>query len=771
LAYDINLYVLSINASSNAGQVIDSIEGIYTPGAADFIMEDCFGFADMDGDGLPPSQDPDCESFMKNGGMIIFEDCHDPWGNDEDGDGYANCNDPDCLMMPHCGGSLFDFEADENDTTQATIARYEVDSYPDSAFVMYDSSEPANGTLFFYGTDSQCRNLSATIYDIGITDSDVPKYKMWHDGPIDEAHINYTLAVNTSYFYKLSVCDKAGNPCGSSACLNFTTEVSFDDCGRKCEPVFDVKYTPPSDDPYLADADMQWDFGDGYVAKGAGCGGTGGFKKPYNETKNIKFKIENDEGDTKWNMEFNNMSATGIIDPNATKFNPNEIKMNSSGDNKYVGMDHDAWKDFKDEFNPKSFRICVPGQVTTLYHCANESAVSVSDCTDVTDQAIAGPTYNSTLECTHFTVPADLGFSVYFGSGTTGGGDDDDDSGGSGGSGGGAAPSFTKSFVNGKITFEGKLLETVRYMIGGNSHSVRIDAINDGSVDLLIKSVIIQDTINLGKTKSYDVTKDGRKDINIKLDSISADKTNATLIISLLTYATEEAPVIPTTLTPTIGELKDVGRQALDDALVRSKLQEYISYTIDFDASKTATASALDNIQWNKDVKKLDDGKSTSVEITVKNIGSDTLTALVLIEAIPKAIIENIAEIKDPVPNYNLIIKEDPIIQWRFKQVETAIVAWHIGSMTAGQEMKISYRVESLFEAEDHISSIVVKLMEKAEEPDITGDVVSEDDEEESQLGNWILLAISIIVLAGVIVFVVIKSKSKGKPEPKEKTE
>lgn len=405
------IYVLSLNISlSNSSALIDSIIANYTPGVVDFKLEDCMGFVDSDGDGLVPDQDPDCKMFKKFGG-IKMEDCSN--NKDDDENGYTDCEDMKCKPMPICGGSLSNFST-ENDTTSASVESYDVTSFVDSAVIKYYPSEPANGTLLFYNNDSSCLSVQATVYDIGITDSNIPMYRLSLEGKLSDNTLGAALDNGTTYYYKIKVCDKAGNPCGTSACLNFTTEVDMDSCGIKCQPVFDVKYSPPEGDSELSDTEIQWDFGDGYAAEP--CGGLGGFKKAYNETDNIGVKLENDNADNPWSLEFENASITGDVDTNDTSLGEDDIIANETDDGlKYVGMDHDAWEDFKDAMNPQYITICVPGNVNKLYNCPNVSEVSIDDCTDVTEYTVGNYSYNSELDCTEFTIPADLGFSVYFG--------------------------------------------------------------------------------------------------------------------------------------------------------------------------------------------------------------------------------------------------------------------------------------------------------------------------------------------------------------------
>jgi len=441
LSYDLRILAVMMNVTS--GTTIDSVSGIYTPGALDFLKEDCMGFADMDGDGLLPDQDPDCK-FIKQFGGNVFEDCHN--GIDDDQDGLADCLDPNCAFLPHCGGSIFDFTADADDTTMPTISTYEVKKFVDAAFVTYTSSELANGTLTFYGTSSGCSVKNATVHDVGVTNANVPAYRMHHDGVLDTQTLGlHNLTNGTTYFFKLKVCDRAGNPCAESACINFTTEIDMTACGVNCEPVFDVKFTPPSGDSYLSSVDIQWDFGQGFQQKG--CGGAAAVKKTYNETKNLGLKIGNDNAS--WSMQMGGIDVQGQIDTNKTSIESDELFANQTpGGINYVGMDHDRWDEIYDELLPEYIDLCVPGGHTNLYYCANESAVSTSACTDVTNMIIGEPVYNSTLGCTMFRVPSDLGFSVYFG--YVVGDDDDDDDSSPGSPGGGGAPAAVSNSTSKK---------------------------------------------------------------------------------------------------------------------------------------------------------------------------------------------------------------------------------------------------------------------------------------------------------------------------------
>ncbi len=227
-------------------------------------------------------------------------------------------------------------------------------------------------------------------------------------------------------------------------------------------------------------------------------------------------------------------------------------------------------------------------------------------------------------------------------------------------------------------------------------------------------------------------------------------------------------PILLTSLKPTEEELRKISLDGLEDPLIKRKLQEYYEFAVDFEASKEATSGLADKLTLSKELKILDDGK-TRIDIVVKSLGS-SVNDIVLVEPIPKIILENVAEIAEPNPPYDVIIKEDPIIQWRFKEVDTAIVAWHIKRIEGNGDYLISYKVDGEFGSEDHVSSMLVKIIQKTQSP--TGRVVQEKadiDEIESE-NNWKLYGLfffTLIVFVGVIVYIFRTQKK----EPSEKTE
>ncbi len=184
----------------------------YTPGTQDFGFVDCSD---------PNTKDPKCKNFQKFGTQV-FEDCKN--GYDDDGDGYSDCDDPKCAFTPICSsGNAFDWNAScSSDYKSPTVTFTNIDKMADSVIVMYDTDEPANGSLIWYNTSSTCAISNGTVNDVG-SGMVFDDYKPFHRGILDSDTLGYSLINNTAYYYKLKICDSCGN-CGTSACLNFTTK-------------------------------------------------------------------------------------------------------------------------------------------------------------------------------------------------------------------------------------------------------------------------------------------------------------------------------------------------------------------------------------------------------------------------------------------------------------------------------------------------------------------------------------------------------------------
>ena len=130
--------------------------GWTTPGSIDFTIEDIFQYG---------ADNAKFEDVLKRG-FIQSEDCFN--GMDDNADSAVDCNDYDCQYAKTCEG-LGVNAVGYNDTTAPLVNSVKIEEYPDAGFIMYDTNKPTNGTLQFYGNDSQCMSQNATINDIGIS--------------------------------------------------------------------------------------------------------------------------------------------------------------------------------------------------------------------------------------------------------------------------------------------------------------------------------------------------------------------------------------------------------------------------------------------------------------------------------------------------------------------------------------------------------------------------------------------------------------------------
>ncbi|MFH0875666.1 MAG: PGF-pre-PGF domain-containing protein, partial [archaeon] len=444
---NIRFYFITANGSTNSSSPVDILGPLYyTPGTIDFLSECCWALGDAnldcDADGLSPANDPNCQS-MKGDGFIKFEDC---WGDgrDDDGDSYTDCWDPDCKGNTYCVQNRLGVESSGYvDTTSPKILFWHIEKYPDAALLNFDSDEPTNGTVFFYGQNKSCLsgNLNATLYDVGIWNADTPNFKNWHevelynDGGINS--LDYALENGTTYFYKFKVCDTAGN-CAQSACANFTTIPSIGSCS-KCSFIFNL------DLPSSISLDLDLNNSGSYASRlHDQCGSSAGFLVNYTEVRSV-------------NMKFTDSSTTPateiyLIGARLTRsimHNQEIRKINKAGGIKagttltaagtivgYAGLDKEITNKLVDKLHPKSCMIKIPGTGTCdkLYHCDD----SLGNCVDKTSIAILNQTGSNyciwNIPCT---------FSTYAGGqpGTPTSNPPPGGSGGGGGGGGKALPS------------------------------------------------------------------------------------------------------------------------------------------------------------------------------------------------------------------------------------------------------------------------------------------------------------------------------------------
>lgn len=429
-AEKIRAYASTSNNGEGHGSPDDTAgPGYYSHGSVDFIAEDCSGLVDLDGDGCLPAEDPDCELFNQYG-FIPFEDCRN--NIDDNFDGNVDCDDPMCkydiLSCPSGGGLV----VDPNDVDPPALAHFDVITLPDSAIFFIDTFEPSNASLLFYGNTSSCTTVNKTVVD--------SKFKPWHDLPLNNAPFNtqalgYSLTANTTYQYKYRLCDISGN-CLVSACANFTTAVSYDDCGRNCKTFLDpLSFEPPSGaattDP-LGHLQVSYDLGSDGSFDYVKDYGDSSSQETLNNTGQSNIKINNPNSTLNWSI----ICVNGTI-PSTIDFNASALDINNSEGNGLVGMPTSDFKNkFQSDFGCEKVRITLPFNGDELQNCVNETSDS---CTDVTGNAtkLAGSgTGSSGWSEWEFDTEL-LGFSFYTSESSDSG--DSGDSGSSGSSGGGSS--------------------------------------------------------------------------------------------------------------------------------------------------------------------------------------------------------------------------------------------------------------------------------------------------------------------------------------------
>ena len=417
---DLRVYATSAGGSDSKYSPADSVGPVYyTPGTMDFKIEDCMAIGqDLDGDGFTAENDPDCMDF-KRFGYVPFEDCFN--SVDDDGDGNVDCDDSDCEMLPVCGGSL-DWSASGEDVSAPRVIYKQVDRFNDSAFITFDTNEPANGSVVFYGEGSACSAINMTLNDTGDPASTKDDYKPWHGVPLDNwsgnpQRLGYSLRNGTTYSYKLKVCDPSGN-CATSACMNFTTRGSA---------TRDFVFGMDLDDDYTADV-PNWDVENDNFENGKKISPTQG--KGVNLSVNCPTA-----GYT--------ITLVGLELRQANNFNMSNVFVCNASNN-LLGMGSDTWQKLV-KLNVQYILVEFATTGNTIQHCNNDG----TSCTNVTD--ILDCTFGD--NSTTCKVPVSLGFSTYKLTGTTTEEDDTDDtedttSGTTGGSSSGSvAPITTTSAI------------------------------------------------------------------------------------------------------------------------------------------------------------------------------------------------------------------------------------------------------------------------------------------------------------------------------------
>ncbi len=513
---DMRVYISTIGNTGNISSPTDSAgPGWTTPGSVDFEVNSAFAYgADM----------AKFEDILRKG-FVEYEECFN--GIDDNNDGSIDCNDWGCQYSSKCVGLGVNV-AGYADTSAPLVTGIKIEEYPDAALIMYDTNKPANGTLQFYKTDSQCLTLNTSIYDIGILKNNtVREYKLWHSGEIYNGtnSLSYALTNDTTYYYKLKVCDSS-NKCAISKCSSFKTS-SVAKCPY-CDFVTRLKAPTGWNVSYDLETDGVYEHLQGQM-----CGPNAGMKTNYTSGRKVHIKLSKSDGSSY--IEFINATLT------KTALNDKVRTLSSSGDiigdTSKVGMTSESRDKIINNLHPEVCRIKIPssGTCTTLYYC-NEAGTS---CVDKT-AAAGGAPINAT-NCI-WNAPF-CEFSTYKTNAAAGG--DTPSSGGGGGGGGGGAVSMTyfiddTQFISGYI----KSLavgDRIKVKISEDYHYIAVDEVTKTNIRINITSELQQKTLSIGDEKKFDVTEDGVYDLSVKLNSINSTGLTAELTVrSVQGKVTEE---------------------------------------------------------------------------------------------------------------------------------------------------------------------------------------------------------------------------------------
>lgn len=439
------IYATTSGSGGNSSRPFDRIgPAWYKPGTADFRFEDCLGFTDSDGDGLLPSEDPDCTKFLRKGYIEAEKgtDCSD--GIDNDGNSLADCEDPGCMYDPY-------FCTPPSDDKKAPAVTWlNIKKFKEGAFIELNTDEPTNATLFFFRNDSYCRNRSSAIRirdpKLGNAFA-IDDYDLWHGLPCDNKYFNengipFQAAPNTTYYFKSFVCDKAGL-CAISACSSFRTKAT----GSQFTVGFDLP--PPADDPTVLLGVVHVRFG--FSGTGAFADGTieGASGKKLNETqgRDINLQFTNPNASKQWGIDF-----MGSDFKQSQKLNISDaFIVNESNSTVLVGIKKDKWNEMAQKLGVDYVRIVIPQGIDTASYSGaivkcpdNVSTASVPPCISIN---LSDANCSFAASATTCDIPTSIGFSVFAvmnGAFIGGGdGDGDGDTSTSGGSTGGAAAPAT----------------------------------------------------------------------------------------------------------------------------------------------------------------------------------------------------------------------------------------------------------------------------------------------------------------------------------------
>lgn len=516
---DMRVYVVTVgNSSYNSSSPSDTIGPAWiTPGSIDFKIDDMFGFG---------TDNAKFEDILKKG-FVSYEDCYN--SKDDNNNGYIDCYDYSCKYSSVCTSSGINAPG-YSDTTSPQVVGVKIEEYTDAALIMYDTNKPTNGTILFYGkTDTTCSNESNVkkVDDIGSISTFVRDYKLWHTGIVDNNTVSGSnISMNQTYYYKLKVCDE-NNKCAISKCTSFNTPVSAQKCGY-CNFVTRLKMPSGWIVKYDTNNDGIYEHVQGEV-----CGLNAGMKTNYTSGRRIALLLKSTDNTTEFKFINASLTKSALNDKvrsfsNSTSFK-NGTTTDSSGNTVgYVGMIAETRDKIINNLHPEVCEIKIPGTgtCTQLWQCDD----SLATCKDLTSSATL---LSTGADYCVWRIPY-CEFSIWAGGqpGTPSGGSGGTSGSGGGGSGGAGGLSTRQRAL--------KVNEQMGFVVGGESHSLKLIKLTAEEATVLIQSVLIQSVFRQGEEKKFDLNEDYTYDILVKLLLINMTTQTATFNVNVIS---EVAPL------------------------------------------------------------------------------------------------------------------------------------------------------------------------------------------------------------------------------------
>jgi PGF-pre-PGF domain-containing protein len=395
-------YAKSGNVSRGFTDGLSDI-AIYTEGTIDFVPFDpnkCFAgnefgvdngaYAASDEHGNKCSQFTNGKGFFDH--TFFGENCFN--GVDDDNDGNIDTQDSDCSFRPGFSGS---------DKKAPSVIFTKVEKFDISAVVVWNTNEPTKGTVLFYGTNKtgsaafnpnagSCGQVNKTLVDDPVPGQSFDDFKPFHDVPLDEVasdSLGFNLTNSTTYYYRTNSTDRSNNTAISN-CLSFKTKAFGTASLNDNHEVF----FPFGDFGNFFGAEFKLDSGNGFgnfdPTSAVNVGGG----------KDFNLRFAPPAGD--FGFVFGGMDLTGNVTVNFT----NAIKVNTSADDPFLGIDHTTWLEMVQDLKLDYVDLTIPDTGDTLFKCAEDG---VTNCTSVSDLAeIVGSTSTSTT----WRVGTDIGFST-----------------------------------------------------------------------------------------------------------------------------------------------------------------------------------------------------------------------------------------------------------------------------------------------------------------------------------------------------------------------